>query len=722
MAARQLLTYRNGLFVWLGPYDTKEIPKGAGFRFNWDAKHWYTDSTEVAMKLKGYCDPAAAEAINEALRRRERQIEASSAVEANINVPAPNGLGYMGFQKAGIAYAAMRPGTLIADEMGLGKTIQALGLVNYDHSIDNVLVICPASLKLNWEREARKWLVRPFRIGVVESKSWPENTNFVIINYDILDRHINRIRSRKWDLAVLDEAHYIKSPEAKRTKLVLGERRWDPAKRSMEVLSPPIPARIRLALTGTPILNRPQEMWSLVDWCLMDVAIWDRFEHFRSRTKFWTRYAGYREGRYGWEFGGPQNLPELQREARLSFMVRRTKNQVLTDLPPKRRQVIEISSEGYENILAREREAFERQKQRLARAEEEMLIAKAAGDEEAYRRAVAQLREAYSVSFEEMSRVRHEVGLATVDAAEDFLADVIESLDKVVVFAHHHDVVDRLMEIAAKVCKDKRAAVKLVGGMSGSDKQESVDRFQNDPAVRVFVGSITAAGVGITLTAASHVIFAELDWVPANLSQAEDRCHRIGQRDSVTVQHLVLEGSLTARMAKIVIEKQTAIDQAMDKDLMAPFAQEVVTPADAENETSARAKTVSRESWKQQAAAMTQSQIRLVHMFLRSLAGACDYAKLQDDCGFNKMDAGIGHRLADTPEQAFTPGMAVLGKMICRKYWRQLIENYGTEPFDEVYGRGEAERLQSRRKNPVRGAERGAEPDFIEDMELSANW
>lgn len=708
MAGRQLLTYRDGLFIWLGGYDTRMIPKEAGFRWNPDRRHWYTHDYQTAMKLRTYCDPAASEAINEALRQRDIQIEASSAVNADIHVPAPDGLSYMGFQKAGIAYASCRSGTLIADEMGLGKTIQALGLVNYDRSIESVLVICPASLKLNWEREAKKWLVRDMSVGVADSRSFPDR-DFVIINYDILDRHISSIRNRRWDLVVLDEAHYIKNPEAKRTKLVLGEKRWDAARESWQVVQPPIPARIRLALTGTPILNRPQEMWSMVEWCMMDVPAWRRPEHFRSRTRFWARYAGYRQGRYGWEFSGPQNLQELQREARLHFMIRRTKNQVLEDLPPKRRQVIEISSEGYERVLQREREAFERQHQMLAEAEEAMILAKVAGDEQAYHDAVRQLREAYSVSFEEMSRVRHEVGLATVEAAESLLSDVIESLDKVVVFAHHHDVIDRVMEIASEVCGSKNAAVKLVGGMSASAKQDAVDRFQSDPEVKVFVGSITAAGVGINLTAASHVIFVELDWVPANISQAEDRCHRIGQKDSVTVQHIVLEGSLTARMAKVLVEKQTTIQQAMEKGELGPFSGEVVTPADAVNEITAKAKIMTRDAWKEQAAAMSQHQIRLVRMFLQALDGT----------GFNRIDAGLGHRLASMPEEQFSPGLAALGKMICRKYWRQIIDAFGQGAWNEVYGEGDAEMLVSgRRRNPMSGSE----ADFISDLERTANW
>jgi SWI/SNF-related matrix-associated actin-dependent regulator 1 of chromatin subfamily A len=719
MQARALLTFRDGIWVWLGGYDTRDIPKQAGFAWDHNRKFWWSDSAKRALKLKNYCDTAAAEALNEAHRAERRALEESSATTADIDIPAPKGRSYMEFQKAGVAYAARRSGTLIADEMGLGKTIQAIGLVNYDRSIERVLVVCPASLKMNWAREAEKWLVRPFRIGIVESKIWPLNGNFIIINYDILDRHIDRIRATPWDLVVLDEAHYIKSPDAKRTKLVLGEKKWDRERQAWDVKAPPIPARVRLALTGTPILNRPQEMWSLVEWCLIDKPVYQRFEYFRSRSKFWQRYADWHESRYGWEFGSPQNLSELQEQARLTFMIRRTKNQVLLDLPPKRRQVIEISSEGFEGVLRREREMYERQAERLAEAQTKFLIAKASGNDEEYEQAVEELKEAQRVPFEEMSAIRHEVGLATVRAAKGFLKDTIEGIEKVVIFAHHHDVIDELMAIASEaVRKDEgEFAVKLVGGMSASAKQAAVDAFQTNPKARVFIGSITAAGVGITLTAASHVIFVELDWVPSNIQQAEDRCHRITQKDCVNVQHVVLEGSMTARMAKVIVEKMTSIREATESEYMKSHLKEPVTPVEAVSATHAEVKTMRRETIKAEAQALTARQIDIIYAMVKSIAFQCDGARTEDCVGFNKFDSVFGRTIASRPRELFTPGLAVVAAKVVRKYWRQLMPYFSPQEIDEVYGAGEYESWRSRR-NPAKEPEE----DFTRELERNADW
>jgi SWI/SNF-related matrix-associated actin-dependent regulator 1 of chromatin subfamily A len=147
---------------------------------------------------------------------------------------------------------------------------------------------------------------------------------------------------------------------------------------------------------------------------------------------------------------------------------------------------------------------------------------------------------------------------------------LLDSVDKVVVMAHHHDVVDILTEALAEY-----GVVSLTGRDNQADRQTSIDRFQDHPEVRVFVGSIQAAGIGITLTAASTVVFAELDWVPGNMSQAEDRCHRIGQTDSVLVQHVVLDGSIDARLAKTLVEKQAVITMAIDDGLVSPRGEEV---------------------------------------------------------------------------------------------------------------------------------------------------
>ena len=201
---------------------TKDLVKAAGFRWDPTAKVWWTTDETKAAKISR---PDAVAAINaermEAARAAQAAIEASRATDSDRDIPAPAGLAYLPYQRGGIAYAMERDGVLIGDEPGLGKTIQAIGAVNADPHARRVLVICPASLKLNWRNELRKWLVRPMSIGIAESDDFPK-TDVVIINYDIVARHRPVIDRIEWDCLIVDEAHYLKSPKAQRTKAVLG--------------------------------------------------------------------------------------------------------------------------------------------------------------------------------------------------------------------------------------------------------------------------------------------------------------------------------------------------------------------------------------------------------------------------------------------------------------------------------------------------------------------
>lgn len=240
-------------------------------------------------------------------------------------------------------------------------------------------------------------------------------------------------------------------------------------------------------------------------------------------------------------------------------MIRRMKANVLTELPAKIRQVISLPSDSVSRLVKQENEHGDALERRVKMIKAEAKRSKASGDKEAYAAAVGQLRQAYSVAFEEMAAIRKELATAKIPFVIEHITDIVESNGKVVIMAHHRDVVDALQNHFGL------AAVKLYGGMSDVEKENSVTRFQNDPACKIFVGSIRAAGVGITLTAAAKVVFAELDWTPANMMQAEDRCHRIGQTESVLVQHLVFDGSLDARMAEILVEKMEIIGAALDE-------------------------------------------------------------------------------------------------------------------------------------------------------------
>jgi SWI/SNF-related matrix-associated actin-dependent regulator 1 of chromatin subfamily A len=567
---------------------------------------------------------AAAVAVN---------VAASRATDAAIDVPVPAGLSYLPFQRAGIAYASSRKGVLIADEMGLGKTIQALGVINADETLRDVIVIAPKSLTINWVRESKKWLVRETSVTRgIEGYAG----GVLVVSYEEARKNSQALAARAWDLVVVDEAHYIKNSRAQR---------------SQAVQAIACSARRRVVLTGTPIANRPIELFSLLQVACPEE--WDR-DH-KGFFAFARRYCGASKSRYGWDFSGATNLPELQEKLRTTCMVRRLKKDVLTELPAKVRQVVEIPTNGATRVVEAESRAWAKVEDGLDAARVEVELAQAE-DDGTYESAVSRLRELQATAFAEISRLRHATAVAKVPYVAEHVRDACEDdvSHKVVVMAHHHDVIDSLVEELAPF-----GVVCLTGDTSLEDRQSAVDRFQTDPSCRVFVGSIMAAGVGITLTAASHVVFAELDWTPGNISQAEDRCHRIGQTQSVLVQHLVFDASLDARMAHVLVEKQRVADAGLD------LLPKVVTPSREVPATSGK-----RAELAEVASKLTAEQIERVHLGLRLLAGMCDGARGLDGMGFARIDVAIGHSLAAAA--SLSPKQAALGLRLCRKYKRQL--------------------------------------------------
>ena len=614
----------------------KEIPKAAGFRWDPQGRCWWTEDSAIAVRLM---DPVKAEAMMVEVREREAaktaSITQSRKADADIDVPRPEGLEYLPYQRAGIAYALQRRNTLFGDDMGLGKTIQAIGFINSDSELRKILIVCPASLRLNWQREIMKWLVPRLRIGfAVGTFCHPEVADITIINYDILWKHHKTLRQTEWDLVVCDEAHLMKNPKTKRTRAICGIDDYHARKEEIEPLEP-LKSRRALFLTGTPLPNRVVEGWPLFHYLAPD--------EFKSFYSFNRRYC--EEGRLG----------ELQEKLRATIMVRRLKGDVMKELPAKRRQIIEFSDPNNDAVLA-EREAWEAHEDEIENLRAAAELAKASEDEDEYKRAVNALTSAVRVAFTEISKLRHETALSKIPFVLDHLRSYFDEGRKVIVFAHHHDVIEAITgEFGDQ-------AVSVYGPTPMPDRQAAVDRFQNDPACLVIVGGFGPMGVGWTLTAGSVVVFAELDWVPGNMTQAEDRAHRIGQTDMVLAQHLVLEGSLDARMAAVLVEKQEIQAAALDN-----FAsQQAVAPAKekAATEGATRAKITA------EAEKMTLGRIAAIHEALQILAGMCDGARNLDGAGFSKIDAGIGHSLAQCSR--LSARQAALGAQLVRKYRRQL--------------------------------------------------
>jgi SNF2 family DNA or RNA helicase len=469
-------------------------------------------------------------------------VEMSHAKDSSIVIPVPDGLSYLPFQRAGIEYASQRALTLIADEMGLGKTVQAIGAVNADPNISHVLIVCPASLKHNWRREWQKWDVKGLEVQIVDGvKEVMFDGDVVIINYDILAAHATELKKRDgWHAMILDECHYLKNRRTDRTLEVFGGIKRN-ADREIIARYNPIPAEKKLLLSGTPIVNKPKELWPLLQTLdpmgLGASSNWYNYAKRYCQMRSWEqpdpRKPGQTMTMYWWE--GADNLEELQELMRARFMVRRLKKDVLTELPAKRRQVIVLEpGKALAKLVARESQAYKDYEPNSFLGKPQPAIG-------------------------EISTTRKRIALAKVKFAVEHIKELLHETPKVVAFVHHHEVADALFQAFGE------SAVLVDGRVSLDNRQKAVDRFQTEAGCTVFIGGIQAAGVGLTLTAASVVVFVELDWVPGSISQAEDRCHRIGQKESVLVQHLILEGSIDEKVVGVLIQKQEVIDKALDK-------------------------------------------------------------------------------------------------------------------------------------------------------------
>ena len=658
-------------------YKEKDIPKGAGFRWDPAIKRWWTSDIETAIKLIEYADDETFEALNAIRDRKHKMRKMSKSSDSDIEIPAPNGLTYMPFQKAGINYILNQNNVLLADEMGLGKSISALGVINIDPTIEKVLVICPASLKLNWQYEARKWLLdNNLNPEVIDAKNPLMKTmNFVIINYDILNKYKAILQDCIWDIMIVDECHFLKNPKVQRTKAVLGSPESKKTFYDKTTITPAeegIKANRKMFLTGTPIVNRPIDIFPVLN----NIAP----NEFGNFFKFVTRYCGAYRSRYGWDFSGASNLEELQNKLRETCMVRRLKVDVLKELPAKSRSVIEIPATGKVSFVKKEQKSQATNEETLEALRAAVELAKVSDDRSVYAESVNQLKETSQVAFTEIAQLRKETAIAKAPAVAEYIKENIESSGKIVVFAHHHEVIDTFVAELSEI-----GCVKLDGRNTMQSRNKAVQAFQNDPNIKIFIGGIQAAGVGLTLTASSHVIFAELDWVPGNMSQAEDRCHRIGQSDHILVQHLVLAGSIDAQLAHALVDKQKVIDKALDTEVT-PDQPIIRLYQDADESNNENRKEKPYVSPKQreiedEALKMSRADIVKVHNNLKILDALCDGANQLDSAGFNKVDTHIGKALAAMT--ALTPKQAALGSKITRKYHRQLIGDY---KVDELKG------------------------------------
>lgn len=418
---------------------------------------------------------------------------------------------------------------LLADSMGLGKSIQALMYANNHPELRPMVIVCPASLKWNWESECIKHF--GWRSQVLEGTRPPARSEWtphsiLIVNYDILGQRRGINSGSGWldyltsigpKLVILDESHAIADRAAKRTK-------W------AKQLCQNVPHVI--ALSGTPIVNRPAEMWTTLNLLRPDL--------YPSFFPFGHRYCDARKNFFGWEFKGATNIPELHEQLTRTMMVRRRKEDVLKELPSKVRSIV----------------PFKLNKGQLKEYDEALNHFASWLD-----RTVPEKKE-NALKAEALTQLGYLKRLASSMKLEQVINWVDNFLDsedgKIVVFAIHKAVVSQLLEKYRKTC------VILDGTTPMAQRRAVVDKFQNNNSCRVFIGNIKAAGVGLTLTAASTVAFAELDWVPGNHTQAEDRCHRIGTKSTVNVYYMVAQDTIEETLVKIIQQKQQVVRRTLD--------------------------------------------------------------------------------------------------------------------------------------------------------------
>jgi hypothetical protein len=502
---------RHGTFAMTEQRDLLAVPADPALLEQLDDfldDHEYVVLTEVAARRR---EELRAE------RRRSKAIVALSVADddAELELPALGGE-LRPFQRAGVRYALEQRRTFLADEQGLGKTVQALAALEADHAYPAV-VVCPASLKLTWQREAAHWL--PHRSTAVLSgrsaRGWEraeaDAADIVILNYDIVGGHVKRLAERGLEAAVFDESHYCKEPRAKRTKACLA------------LAAAVAEGGLRLALTGTPILNRPKELVS-------QLRLIGRLEDFGSGAAMTRR------------FRGADALERLHWHLRSHCYVRRVKADVLPQLPPKRQVTIPVALTNEEEYRLAERNVVDwLRTQPLDLRELETKVAAALRNER----------------LVQLNKLRQLAGRGKLEGAMAWLSDFIESGEPLVVFADHVELQHALVERFD-------SAVHVLGADDAAARDAAVTAFQDPNGPQVIVCSLRAAGQGLTLTRASNVAFLELDWTPARLAQAEDRCHRIGQANAVTAWYLLADRTIDDTMADLLEQKRGVIGAVTD--------------------------------------------------------------------------------------------------------------------------------------------------------------
>ena len=477
---------------------------------------WIVEQLDAFMATHGVTvDGTAAELLAELRAEHDEAMAEIRASRTTTGEPIAATAAVLGgelapFQWGAVRYALRARRTFLADEQGLGKTVEALATLEADDAYPAV-VVCPASLKLNWERETERWL--PHRsVTIIHGRQpVPPTAEITILNYEIVAAHRETLARLRPRALVVDESHLCKNPQAKRTQAV---------RRLAESVAP---GGLRLALTGTPVLNHAEELIS-------QLRVIGRIEDFGSGARFARQFRGrLSEERLHWHL-------------RRRCFVRRLKSEVLPQLPAKRQVVVPVELSNERDYRLAENDVVEWLREQPMDLRE--LNARIAATLRAERLA-------------QLTALQRLAARGKLHSALAWIHDFLASGEPLVVFARHVEVQDAVLDRFPD-------SLHILGRDGIAEREAAVRAYQEPDGPQLIICATRVAAQGITLTRASNVAFLELEWTPALHDQAEDRLHRIGQRDAVTAWYLLAADTIDETMARLIQRKRGLIAAVTD--------------------------------------------------------------------------------------------------------------------------------------------------------------
>ena len=461
-------------------------------------------------------------------------------VDAAFRNAAALAEGLFPHQIEGVAFLLGRKRAILADDMGLGKTRQAIVALRHVAPNGPYLVVCPASVKRNWAREISLAAPHASTHIVERGAELPAQAEWVIVNYDLLSKHMETLRRVQWAGLVFDEAHYLKNHTSARSRLarqLASTVRLQAETTAANGAQAQSGAPVVYLLTGTPLTNRPRDLFVLLQLVGHSLG--------RSFLSFAKRYCAAERNDYGWQTRGASNIEELTVQLH-GVMLRRSKDQVLA-LPPKLRTWLSVLVPKGTGV-------------RDMRKVVDLMV----GERDIAPGSTIDGRRLRGRLLQAVTKARQKLADVKVEATIDFVTGAVEQGEKVIVFSCFEEPIQKLATAFGQ------SAVVLTGKTPAEKRQALVDRFQNDESVRVFLANIIAGGIGTNLTAATQVVFNDLDWVPANHWQAEDRAYRIGQARTVNVTYMVAADTIDDFVQSVLEKKGALVSAVVDGKSLAP--------------------------------------------------------------------------------------------------------------------------------------------------------